>query len=83
MLCWHRGRLAVAGSCVLCWVSAMAGLVHDRLASWQALRAMLGWHHDRAFTWRVSIMAGLACHVGVALRRVGIAVVLHAMMAWR
>ncbi len=51
MPCWHRGRLAVAGPCIPCWGGATVGLVCGGLASWQALHAVLGWHHGGACMW--------------------------------
>src|SRR6266702_655923 len=74
---WWQGLACCAGSAPQRGLCAMG-----RRCGRQALRAMLGWCHNGAFMWRVSVMAGLVCHVGVASRRVGIVVVLHAMMAW-
>ncbi len=50
------------------------GVLRTMLASREvgdggALHSVLGWRQGRACVWRVGVMAGLACRVGMASRR--------------
>ena len=67
----------VVGSRVSQWVGggralhSMLGWCHGRAcAQWVGsvgvLCSMLRWCHSGAYAWRVSIVVGLACHVGMA-----------------
>src|SRR6266702_97991 len=64
------------GGGVLCDVLALwcgggvlrAGWATREVGGGAALSSVLGWRHGGACAWRVGVVAGLACHVGMASR---------------
>ena len=44
-------------------------LASQQVGGGRVLHAVLGWHHSRACAQWVSVVAGLACHVGMVSQR--------------